>query len=96
MNYAADSDKKFEPVEGEYCWFYSTSHIPILGRFIEMGYKSLWIEDEYKSVRCYKADVFDHYFGHIGPKDEDYLFPYCEKFIGELPEITRAKKKDEG
>ena len=88
---AMNSDEKFEPLKGEYCWFYSTSNIPILGKFIEMSYKSLWIEGEYKRMECYKADVFGHYFGFIGPKDEDYLFPYCEKFTGELPKIKRDK-----
>ena len=75
----------WQPKPNEWCWFINTNCAPLLAQFVKMQNQSFWINNEYKSVLGYKANKFGHYSGNIGPKDEDYVFVYCEPFIGQLP-----------
>ena len=75
----------WQPKVGEWCWFINTNCAPLLAQFVKMQTQSFWINNKYKSVLGYKANKFGHYSGNIGPKDEDYVFVYCEPFIGQLP-----------
>ena len=75
----------WQPKVSEWCWFINTNCAPLLAQFVKMQNQSFWINNEYKSVLGYKANKFGHYSGNIGPKDEDYVFVYCEPFIGQLP-----------
>ena len=85
FNYKADHCELWQPKVGEWCWFINDNCAPLLAQFVKMQDQSFWINNEYKSVLGYKANKFGHYSGNIGPKDEDYVFVYCEPFIGQLP-----------
>ena len=81
----SDEVELWQPKVGEWCWFINDNCAPLLAQFVKMQDQSFWINNEYKSVLGYKANKFGHYSGNIGPKDEDYVFVYCEPFIGQLP-----------
>ena len=81
----SDEVELWQPKVGEWCWFINTNCAPLLAQFVKMQNQSFWINNKYKSVLGYKANKFGHYSGNIGPKDEDYVFVYCEPFIGQLP-----------
>ena len=79
----------WHPKVGEWCWFINPNCAPLLAQFVKMQDQSFWINNEYESVLGYKANKFGHYSGNIGPKDEDYVFVYCEPFIGQLPTFIK-------
>ena len=81
----SDEVELWQPKVSEWCWFINTDCAPLLAQFVKMQTQSFWINNEYKSVLGYKANKFGHYSGNIGPVDEDYVFVYCEPFIGQLP-----------
>ena len=80
----------WQPRKDEWCWFITKKTAPILARFVYRDSKTLWLDNEYKTILGYKADSFGHYSGNIGPQEEDYIFPYCQPFIGELPTYLKG------